>query len=178
MAISETTRENLIDRVKEFTKINFNLQYRFIAGDSLGCVAVSDKLITINPKYTHTTDTFLSLLLHEVAHLYAKENDIYTHYHNQIPWNKRSLKSKKMWVKTALRAEYWADRKASQWFRVIRPSGSYRWTYHPQFNKAGRTLFRELLNMAERIEGLKLQIDVRCSFPIAREGNRHALDHI
>jgi hypothetical protein len=159
--ISEETKEKLIDQIRDLTQINFDVNYRFIIGDSLGCVDLSDKIITINPKYHHTTDTFLSLVLHEVGHLYAKDNDIYSHYHDQRPWLTRSHHSKKKWIKTALRAEYWVDKKASVWFKIIRPNGSYRWSYHPQFNKLGRIKFKELLNMAERINDIKLSIDVR-----------------
>lgn len=154
--ISEDTKEKLIDQVRVLTKINFNISYRFIRGNSLGKVDLENRLITINPKYHHTIDTFLSLILHEVGHLYAKENDIYVHYHDQRPWISRAKVSKKKWIKTALRAEYWVDKKACSWFNVIRPNGSYRWSYHPQFNKLGRIRFKELINMAERISDIKL----------------------
>ena len=159
--ISEDTKESLIDRVKELTDIGFDIKYRFIIGDSLGSVDLSDNIITINPKYHHTTDTFLSLILHEVGHIYAKKNNIYSHYHDQRPWVNRTRTSKKKWIKTALKAEYWGDRKACSWFNIMRPSGSYRWSYHPQFNKLGRTKFKELLNMAERSNDIKLSINVR-----------------
>lgn len=170
--ISDDTKESLIDRVKELTDISFDINYRFIIGDSLGCVDLGDNMVTINPKYHHTTDTFLSLILHEVGHIYAKKHGIYSHYHDQRPWVSRTKGSKKKWIKTALRAEYWVDKKACSWFNMMRPSGYYRWSYHPQFNKLGRTKFKELMNMVERTNDIKLPINAGHEGAIAAPAGR------
>ncbi len=157
MPISFETKQNLIDKVAEYTGVDFNIKFQFLRGDSLGAVDLSDKTIFINPKFTHNKNTFLSVLLHEVAHIYAFENGIYANFHQSISWESRTLASKKNWLRTALRAEYWADRKANEWLKQIHPNGVFRWTYHPQFNREGRIWWKTLLNLAERKRGIKLQ---------------------
>lgn len=149
---SLSTRIKIVKRIRDLTGIDFD--YRFVKRVPLwgeAAVNVLTRMVYFNKNSKETCSQFASTVLHEICHIIAYDNKKFWIFHSCV--EPKTRRDRRIFLQTALRAERYVDKMASEMFSKLFPGKKYDWSYR---KKRDIEWFQEyFLNPCRRDWGFK-----------------------
>ena len=116
-----------------------SLRFKYVSGG--GQVDPSTGEIEISRSYRRNSETFWSLLFHELNHCICFQKELYYNYHNVEPKNAKELRR---FRSIAYKAERFVDKLAAQMMADYFPDMTYKHQYFDKHDK--KWFYKEYLD--------------------------------